>query len=128
MNRLQAIRESIRDDYEKKIAEEQGTNKMKAMEFQIQMRRQTLSAKDLLHQIDSAAPIPQALEGGDGKGPLYQCILDVRKLLLLKGLVEDGFCVLYTRPIPLEIDETTYRPDWYVQWQKGTSPTVCSRP
>ena len=35
MNRLQAIRESIRDDYEKKIAEEQGTNKMKAMEFQI---------------------------------------------------------------------------------------------
>jgi hypothetical protein len=127
MNRLQAVRDSIREDYESKLANDQGTNKMKAMEFQIQMRTTSLSAKDLLHQIDSSAPIPHALDI-DGKAPLYLCILDVRKLLLLKGLVEDGFCSLYTRPIPLEIDETSYRPDWYVHWNIGGSPTITSHP
>jgi hypothetical protein len=125
MNRLQAIRESIRDDYENKVAKDQGTNKMKAMEVQIQLRTTSLSAKDLLHQIDPGAPIPQLL---DGKGPLYQCILDMRKLLLLKGLVEDGFCSLVTRPTPLEIEETLYRPDWYVRSNLGGSPTITPHP
>jgi hypothetical protein len=127
MNRLQAIRDKIREDYESKLANDQGTTKLKAMEVQIQLRTMSLSAKDLLHQIDSAAPIPRALDI-DGKGPLYLCVLDVRKLLLLKGLVEDGFCSLVTKPIPLEIDETMYRPDWYVHWNLGGSPSIIPHP
>ena len=128
MNRLTAIRESIRDDYEQRMAENQGFNKFKGVEFQIQLKTSTYTAKELIHQIDPAAPIPQLLEGGDMQGPLYQCILDIKKLLLLKGLVEDGLLLLYTRPNPLDIDEAKYRPDLYVQWQMGEAPTITSQP
>lgn len=124
MNRVQAIRDSIRDEYEQRISEQEGTNKMKAVEFQIQMKTSRLSAKELLQQVDPAAPIPQALEGGDMQGPLYQCILDASKIFLLKDRVEEGECILYTRPIQMYIEESKYRPDWYVQWRMGSSPEV----
>lgn len=125
MNHLQAVREKIRDDYESKCAKEQGTNRMKAVEFHLQLRTTSLSAKDLLHQIDPAAPVPQAL---DGKGPVVLCILDMRTLPLVQGLLEDGFCRLVTPPIPIEIEEATYRPDWYVHRTTEGSVTITSKP
>lgn len=128
MNRLTAIRDTLRDEYEQRVSEIEGTNKLKVMEFQIQLKTSKQSAEELLHQIDPGAPIPQALEGGDMQGPLYQCILDIKKLLLLKGLVEDGLLLLYTRPTPLEVEEAKYRPDYYVQWQIGAPPIITSQP
>lgn len=125
MDHRHAVREKIRDDYESKCAKEQGTTRMKAVEVHLELRTTSRSAKDLLHQIDSAAPVPQAL---DGKGPVVYCILDVRTLLFLYGLVEDGFCSLLIPPIPLEIEEATYRPDWYVHRTIEGSLTITSHP
>ena len=128
MKRLHAVRETIRDEFEQKIAKEKGTNKMNVVEFQIQMKHSGVTAKEFLHEIDPAAPIPQAVEGGDGKGPLYQCVLDAQKLVPLKTLVEERGFFLYRRPLVMKLEETHYRRDWYVQWTMGEPPRVCSQP
>jgi hypothetical protein len=114
MDRLQAVREILQEEYQEKISKEQGTDKMHVVAFQIQMKNSSVSAKEFLQQIDSSAPIPHPLEGGDGKGPLYLCLLDVQKLVALKTCIEERGFLFYTQPIPMKLDESHYRRDWYV--------------
>jgi hypothetical protein len=114
MNRLQAVRERLQDEYEEKLSKEQGTNKMRVVSFQIQMKNSAVSAKEFLQHIDPSAPIPYPLEGGDRNGPLYLCLLDVQKLVALKICVEERGFLFYTQPIPMKLEEAHYRPDWNV--------------
>lgn len=75
--------------------------------------------------IDSQAPIPQALEGGDGNGPLYLCILRQDKVDALKSFCQQnpGFHI-YGTLHPMLLEDSLYRPDAYVRWQFGKDPTV----
>lgn len=93
--------------------------------FQLQLKNTTRTVTELIHELDPLAPIPEPLEGGDGKGPLYQCIFDARKDdLLMRHWKDGGEALIYTFFTKLEIDDKLYRPDYYVQWRFGAEPTV----
>jgi hypothetical protein len=95
-------------------------NRMQFVEFQIQLKKQKPTARDILQSIDPSAPIPQSLEGGNGNGVLYQCILDASKVSLLDKNI------MYTDIYSIDLDKDLYRPDYYVQWRFGKHPTVSS--
>lgn len=98
---------------------------MKVVEFQIQVRQSGIQLSEILKTIDAKAPIPQALEGGDGNGPLYQCILCEDKKQAMEAFCEKNSSIaIYGSFHPFEMEESLYRPDRYVQWQWGSHPTV----
>jgi hypothetical protein len=93
---------------------------MKVLYFQAQTT-QPEKMLDALRKIDPKCPIPQALEGGDGNGGLWQCILDVSKNLSY----DNPDFKIYSRMLYItEIDDALYRPDYFVQWRFGGDPTV----
>ena len=96
---------------------------MKVVRFQALLTGDYNRIKEHIQSIDNRAPIPQALEGGDMHGPLFQCILDADKLDNLNEycLKNPNFSV-YTRFYTFEIDETKYRPDYFVHWRFGDNP------
>ncbi len=102
--------------------------RMKVVSFQLQLRSSKADATQLIHKIDPRAPIPEPLEGGDGKGPLYQCILDKGKEEDLMMYWKEGRdALVYTFLYTIEIEEDLYRPDNYVRWQFGKDTTVEQR-
>jgi hypothetical protein len=99
---------------------------MKVLYFQAQTT-QPEKMLDALRKIDPNCPIPQALEGGDGNGGLWQCILDIGKnkaLLSYATHINPRFTVYDTFIHTTEIEDTLYRPDYFVQWRFGDAPTV----
>ncbi len=93
---------------------------MKVVEFQIQIYNSAIYAQQFIQMVDSEAPIPELLEGGDGKGPLYLCILDIRKLDTLQKYAKEGSGVrVYTNFSPFEIENTLYSPYNFVRWSLG---------
>lgn len=121
MNRLEAIRDRLRDEYEEHM-----DPKIRVVEFQLQLKTSDFTAKELLHKLDPSAPIPQPLEGGDSKGPLYQCILAYEKMETFLHYCEENLTnfKLYAGPTSFHLEKRFYRHDGYVQWQMGSSPTV----
>ena len=98
-----------------------------SFQLQINMNYQS-SAKTFIHSIDSNAPIPQPLEGGNGNGPLYQCILDAKKKDILIQMCEQSQAnKIYTSLHPIQIEKSKYRPDYFVHWQFGKDTTVESQ-
>ena len=98
---------------------------MKAFSFQLQIQKSTRTAEELIHDLDPRAPIPAPLEGGNMKGPLYECVIDASKQeTVMKFWKEGGEALVYTFLYEIEIDESTYRPDYYVHWNFGNPTTV----
>lgn len=104
-------------------------NRMKVAEFQIQLQSGQQTAQEILQTFDPNAPIPQALEGGNGNGPLYQCVLNATDVNFLRKFCDENPDVIfYTEPHVFELADSLYRPDFYVHWQMGASPTVSEDP
>lgn len=125
MSFLEAVRDKLREDYEEYL-EKQTTKMLRVVELQIQVKTSGFSVKDLLHKIDPSAPIPQPLEGGNMEGPLYQCVLRLEKMDRLQRYCEENFkdIKIYSGCLSFDLEESLYRPDFYVQWQMGSVPTV----
>jgi hypothetical protein len=90
---------------------------MRVLQFTIQVKFVLAFADQIIKDIDASAPIPAALEGGDGNGPLYLCVLDVNKLDRLRNYAASNFRImkLYTRPTEFELDDSLYSPTSYVE-------------
>ncbi len=99
---------------------------MKCVRFQLQISDGRLEARDVIHSVDARAPIPTALEGGDGKGPLWLCILDENKVdSLMESLVLNTVRI-YDRIVMIqeEIEDSLYKPTNLVQWRLGKDPEI----
>lgn len=91
------------------------------------------SANEFIKRIDPNSPIPQPLEGGNGLGPLYECILDeAKKDQLLQACNQDTHTIMNS-PLYLisgyyriQLEKSNYRPDYYVHWQFFSDTTVTS--
>ena len=99
---------------------------MKCVHFQLQVSGgDREKAKKILQRVDPRAPMPQPLEGGDGNGALWQCILDEEKV---DRLVESlsGDVRLYTQfyKVKNEVDASVYLPSNQVAWRFGKEPTI----
>jgi hypothetical protein len=108
---------------------------MKVYEFNLQLARNVISQLteleliNILHSIDKNTPIPQALEGGNGNGPLYLCVLDIEKMEeLRKYCKENSHLILYTTyPSMFDLDETKYHSDYHVEWEFAKNPSVVKK-
>ena len=79
----------------------------------------------VINIVDPYAPVVQALEGGDGNGPLFECILRDDKVEALQAYCAENPAVRIYTPIQyFDIDDYKYRPNWFVQWQFGGQTTV----
>jgi len=97
---------------------------MKVVSFQLQ-KKGSINIYDFLKRIDINAPIPQPLEGGDFKGPLYQCILDSKYTdTLLQTCSTSKDMKVYTECMEYEIESSLYKPTHFVQWQVDKEPTI----
>jgi hypothetical protein len=125
MSFLEAVRDRLRDEYEERME-----TTIRILDFQLQLKTSNYTAKELIHQVDPSAPIPQAVEGGDMNGPLYQCLLREEKQDALLTLCEaqSQHVKLYSKSVVFDLEKSLYRPDWYVHWQLGTPPTVKAMP
>ena len=95
---------------------------MKVVGFQLQTREGNLQS---FYKIDPSAPIAQPLEGGDGQGPVYQCVLALEKVDELKALCEKNpYIRIYTPFKEFELDNTLYRSDFNVEWRFLKNPVV----
>lgn len=98
---------------------------MKVVEFQLQIQDSSITANDIVHLIDHDAPFTQPLEGGDGNGPLYQCILREEKVKEFQEYCEkDTSVVIYTPMRSFDLADELYQGNAYVKWQFGADPTV----
>lgn len=99
---------------------------MKCVHFQLQISSGGADkARQFLHRVDPRAPVPQPLEGGDGNGGLWHCILDSTKVDSLVESLNDSVR-LYTQlnKIKEDIDSSFYLPTNQVVWQFGKDPTI----
>lgn len=128
MSYLESVRDRLREEHEERM--EPKKQRVRVVEFQLQLKSSKFTAKELLQKIDSSAPIPQPLEGGDGNGPLYQCIVWEKKMDRLQQYCEDNHLdiKISSGGFAYFLEESLYRPDYYVQWQMGKSPTVSANP
>lgn len=102
---------------------------MKVCFFQLQILSEFYSgpadATNFLRSVDPRVPKPQALEGGNGRGPLYQCILDSsKKEKLLKAVENSSQYVIVGSFGRGEVDGGLYRPDCYAHWNFGADPSL----
>jgi hypothetical protein len=96
---------------------------MKVLYFQTQTRNMDAMVS-MMREIDPMCPTPEPLEGGDGNGVLFQCILDERKKDVLLAYNNPDFKV-YSRYLhTTEIDDKLYKPECYVKWRFGGDPTI----
>ncbi len=117
------------------VAEVVVSDKIRLVNFQLQIQGEA-SAKDFIQMIDSNAPIPQPLEGGDGNGSLYECMLDsnYRDILLdecnkTKTIRIYGLDKPFTRSFEImEFNRDVYRGDYYVQWEFGRKSSIVQKP
>ncbi len=98
---------------------------MKVVQFTIQLKGD-VNAENILWKADLSAPIPQGLEGGDYKGPLYLCVLDANKYSELIDTKSENF-IIYRKPIEFTIDPNLYRPNNYVSWELNGNPSISSK-
>ena len=91
---------------------------MRVVDFQLQMSGANLNARDFIQNIDQNAPIPHPLEGGDGNGCLFQCVLDVNKVEKLKAFCErNEHTRIYTNLREYDLEENLYSPNNRVEWR-----------
>ena len=98
---------------------------MKVVYFQAQTQERDITP--MIREIDPNCPIPQSLEGGDGNGGLWQCMIAFNKVEILYDLFahKKPKFKLYSMIFDTtEVDDELYRPDCYVQWRFGEPPTV----
>jgi hypothetical protein len=99
---------------------------MRVAEIQIQLKRGGKTAEEMIHAIDSSAPVPSPLEGGNMEGPLYLCILKediLRFLKYFKKENEDDF-IVYSGPHFFDLKDECYSPAWTCQWSMDGYATV----
>lgn len=104
--------------------------------FQLQVASEFHDQVDptkFLRDIDPRCPIVQALEGGNGKGPLYQCILDkTKRAEMLEKTKDNKMIYINGRKFEEyqlgihdgEVHVDDYRPDYYVHWNFGDDPSL----
>lgn len=99
------------------------TFRMKCVHFQLQTSR--AKVKEFLQRVDPRSPMPQPLEGGDGNGCLWECILDAKKVDTLIESLDDNVR-LYTQLhiMKMEVDPSLYLPSNQVSWQFGKDPII----
>ena len=99
---------------------------MKCVSFQLQISVGGLKGKDVIHSVDPRAPCPCPLEGGDGNGFLWQCILDSNKVDLLIESFKDNTVRLYSfvHKLEEEVDDNLYKPEHSVVWRMGKEPAI----
>ena len=95
---------------------------MKVLVFTLQMKTSSISAKQCIQAIDSSAPISEPLEGYNGI--LYLCILTKESFSTLQQTLQKTVAKIYREPNEMTLEESSYRADWRVQWQFGSSPIV----
>jgi hypothetical protein len=92
------------------------------VEFQVQTKESPESLFERLQSVDTCVPVPEPLEGGDGKGPLYQCIFQKEKF---KNLIElYPSLTIYTQPHEFTMNRLMYTSSHKVSWQMGGHPTT----
>ena len=114
-------------------AESMPSTPMKVCFFQLQILSEFYSgpadATNFLRSVDPNCPVPQALEGGNGRGPLYQCILDAeKKEKLLKAIERSSQLLIVGSFGRGEVDRGLYRPDCYAHWNFGADPSLSISP
>ncbi len=117
------------------VAEIVVSGPIRVVNFQLQVQGD-INAQKFLQSIDSNAPIPQPLEGGDGNGSLYECMLDIQyKDILLSECEKSNTVRVYGLDKPftrsfevMEVDKSVYRGDFYVQWDFGRKSSVVQKP
>jgi hypothetical protein len=102
---------------------------MRVANFQLQTSDlHNLGPLKIIQLIDAHAPIPQPLEGGDGNGPLFECILRDDKVEALQKFCDENPSVrIYTSIEYYDMNDYYYRPNWHVQWQFGGQTTVTEK-
>ena len=95
---------------------------MKVLYFQAQTWERDITP--MLREIDLMCPKPQALEGGDGEGGLWQCMLDITKKDALFAYNNPEFRMFSPFVHVTEIEDDLYNPEYFVQWRWGRDPTV----
>jgi hypothetical protein len=93
---------------------------MKVVYFQAQTRERDITP--FLRAIDPNCPIPQSLEGGNGNGGVWQCMMDIDKKDEL--LICTNFRIASTFLYTTDVQDELYRPDCYVQWRFGEAPIL----
>lgn len=122
MSYFESVRDRLREEYEEHMEE---LKNICVVEFQLQVKSSKSTAKEIIQHIDPSAPIPQALEGGDMQGPLYQCILRLSKVDAFQNYCKDNTDIkIYTGFTSFDLEESLYRPEMYVQWEVGKLPTI----
>ena len=102
---------------------------MKVVDFQLQIQNWPTDTTDILWKIDPQAPIPAALEGGDGKGVLILCVLDANQIDALETYCKEHPNLrIYTSYHRFELEESLYSSKNYVCWGFGKNPTVKTSP
>lgn len=95
---------------------------MRVLYFQAQTWEHDITP--MLREIDPSCPKPQALEGGDGNGCIWQCILDIAKKDALFAYDNPEFRMYSPFVHTTEIDDELYRPEYFVQWRFGDAPSI----
>jgi len=99
---------------------------MRVAELQIQLKTSEKTAEELIHEIDPQAPLPSPLEGGNGQGPLYLCILNEDLLKFLEKFKKqhsESFLV-YSGPYMFDMEAKHYSPEWMCQWSMDGFATL----
>ncbi len=94
---------------------------MRVAEIQIQLKTNKKLAEELIHAIDSSAPVPSPLEG-----PLYLCILKedaFRFPQRFKDQHKENF-IVYSGPHFFDLKDDCYSPAWTCQWSMDGYATV----
>ncbi len=102
------------------------TLEMRVAELQIQLKAFDKRAEELIHAIDPSAPLPSPLEGGNGQGPVYLCILQEDHLKMYKQFCEkhsESF-IIYSGPFFFDMDAEKYSPEWMCHWSMDGFATL----
>ena len=94
---------------------------MKVVYFQAQSR-DPIKIHSMLREIDPMCPTPQALEGGDGNGGLWQCMLALHKKDALRY-----YDVTILGIFTTDVEDNLYSPENFVKWVWGGLPILVKR-
>jgi hypothetical protein len=101
---------------------------MQAYSFQIQIAPSEDPASKVnkfMKHVDSNSPIPEPLEGGDGNGCLYECVIESsKKELLLLQVKNFPEIKIYTSFYEITVDPKLYRSTSFVHWNFGKDTSI----
>lgn len=103
--------------------------KKRVLHFSLQIWDGSIDAHKFLLSIDSNVPRPCALEGGDGKGVLYETILSLEKKseLIHKCASTEGVRIYNFENLPFRvtsIDSNLYLRENNLEWNFHGTPKV----